>query len=463
MTAAAAKKLSSGLAVGMRGEGGERPRMRAYPEYKDSGVEWLGRVPSHWDVKAVKRLSPVLRGASPRPIDDPKYFDDEGEYAWTRIADVSKSGGFLRNCPQRLSDLGASKSVKLEPGSLFLSIAATVGKPCITEIKACIHDGFVYFPFLRENPKYLFYVFDSGELYKGLGKLGTQLNLNSDTVGAIKLSIPSRNEQDKIVVFLDRETARIDNLIAEKQNFINLLKEKRQALISHVVTKGLDPQAKMKDSGIEWLGEVPEHWGAPSLKHCCILLKDGTHTPPPRVDIGVPLLSVRNIVDGKFVFRDDDSMVSEESYNELTKYFTVNEKDVLLAIVGGTIGKTAIVEEMDRFHIQRSLAVFRTKPEVMLPEYLHLFFQSKYFYELLWANVGFSAQPGIYLGSLASFAVTLPPVIEQQQIVERLKLDLERSDLLIREVEESMELLREHRTALISAAVTGKIDVREQQ
>ena len=136
--------------------------MKAYPEYKESGVEWLGEVPSHWDVKAVKRLSPVLRGASPRPIDDPIYFDDDGEYVWARIADVTASDGFLNEAPQRLSQLGASKSVKLEPGSLFLSIAATVGKPCITNIKACIHDGFVYFPELKASPKFLQYVFESG-------------------------------------------------------------------------------------------------------------------------------------------------------------------------------------------------------------------------------------------------------------------------------------------------------------
>jgi len=114
-----------------------------YERYKDSGVEWLGAVPEHWDVISIKWLSPVLRGASPRPIDDSKYFDDDGEYAWVRIADVSASDGVLKETTQKLSTLGNSLSVKIAPGELFVSIAGTVGKPCISEIKACIHDGFV--------------------------------------------------------------------------------------------------------------------------------------------------------------------------------------------------------------------------------------------------------------------------------------------------------------------------------
>ena len=147
----------------------------AYPTYKPSGVEWLGDVPEHWTVKAIKWESPVLRGASPRPIDDPIFFDDEGEYSWVRISDVTAAGMYLAETEQRLSALGSSLSVKLDPGSLFLSIAGTVGKPAITKIKCCIHDGFVYFPNFKGDQRYLFYLFVSGEPYKGLGKLGTTI------------------------------------------------------------------------------------------------------------------------------------------------------------------------------------------------------------------------------------------------------------------------------------------------
>ena len=173
-------------------------------------------------------------------IDDPKYFDDDGEYAWVRIADVSASDTYLTTTAQRLSPLGASLSVKMQPGDLFLSIAGTVGKPCITKIKCCIHDGFVYFPTLTADRKFIYYIFAAGEAYKGLGKLGTQLNLNTDTVGEIKLPFPPIAEQQAIAAFLDRKTAQIDELIGKKERLIELLREYRQTLISAAVTGKID-------------------------------------------------------------------------------------------------------------------------------------------------------------------------------------------------------------------------------
>lgn len=207
---------------------------------KDSGVEWLGEVPAHWGVIAIKWLSPVLRGASPRPIDDPKYFDESGEYAWVRIADVSASDGTLRETTQTLSALGASLSVKMEPGEMFLSIAGTVGKPCITEIKACIHDGFVYFPSLSIDNKLLYRIFEVGTCYGGLGKMGTQLNLNTETVGGIQIGIPPNPEIARILEFIDRQSSAFDSLIGEAAKGVELLQERRSALISAAVTGKID-------------------------------------------------------------------------------------------------------------------------------------------------------------------------------------------------------------------------------
>ena len=189
---------------------------------KESNVEWLGKIPEHWNVLKIKRLSVVQRGASPRPIDDPKYFDESGEYGWVRISDVSSNNGILKETEQRLSDLGSSLSVKMEPGQLFISIAGTVGKPCITEIKACIHDGFVYFPKLTLNPWWLFRIFEAGVCYGGLGKLGTQLNLNTDTVGSIEVGIPPADEIESILSFISKSLEQSDGLIAEAQKIINI-------------------------------------------------------------------------------------------------------------------------------------------------------------------------------------------------------------------------------------------------
>jgi len=205
-------------------------------ELKDSGVEWIGQVPTHWKVKRIKRFAEVKRGASPRPIADPIYFDDNGEYAWVRIADVSASGRYLEKTTQMLSEIGASLSVKQYPGDLFISIAGTVGKPIITKIKCCIHDGFIWFDKPRFNKDFIYFIFSSEAPYQGLGKLGTQLNLNTDTIGQIFIPAPPDKEQEVIVDFLNKKTIQIDSLIDNINAQITMLEQYRKSLIHECVT-----------------------------------------------------------------------------------------------------------------------------------------------------------------------------------------------------------------------------------
>jgi len=221
---------------------------------KTSGVEWLGDVPEHWEVRRVKSLSLVKHGASPRPIADPKYFDEAGIYAWVRIADVTASSRYLERTTQKLSALGQSLSVRLEPGALFLSIAGSVGKPIITRIKCCIHDGFVYFPQFHGNVEFLYRVFASGTPFARLGKLGTQLNLNTETVGSIRLGWPLTEEQTAIVSFLDDATEDLDAAIKSARREISLLREYRTRLIADVVTGKLD----MREAAARLPDEVDE-------------------------------------------------------------------------------------------------------------------------------------------------------------------------------------------------------------
>ena len=223
-----------------------------YPAYKDSGVEWLGKVPEHWEVRRIKSLSMVKRGASPRPIADAKYFDDEGEYAWVRIADVTASDRYLEKTTQRLSPLGQSLSVELLPGSLFLSIAGSVGKPIITRIKCCIHDGFVYFPSFKGDAEFLYRVLSCKSLFGRLGKFGTQLNLNTDTVGGIYLGWPPEGEQTAIARYLDRASRRMQGTISATKRKIALLREYRTRLIADVVTGKVD----VREAAANWLPET---------------------------------------------------------------------------------------------------------------------------------------------------------------------------------------------------------------
>ena len=431
-----------------------------YPEYKDSGVEWLGEVPAHWPVISIKWLSPVQRGASPRPIDDPKYFDDDGEYSWVRIADVSASDGVLKETTQRLSELGSSLSVRLQPGELFVSIAGTVGKPCISEIKACIHDGFVYFPSLKIAPRFLFRLFEAGTCYAGLGKMGTQLNLNTDTIGSIRVGVPPRDEITKLLDFLDNETAKIDALVAEQEKLIALLKEKRQAVISHAVTKGLNPDAPMKDSGIEWLGEVPAHWDVMPLKRDLDFLTSGSRGWAEHYsDDGALFIRIGNLKRESLDLDLSDLQrvaVPDGAEGERTR---VLSGDVLFSITA-YLGSVAVVPaDLETAFVSQHIALARLTGKLLTPSWVGYVALSDIGKTYL-ATQGYGGtKVQLSLDDVANLVVPVPPVPEQLVIAERLRKQLEIFAGLAVEAESAIALLKERRSALISAAVTGKINV----
>jgi type I restriction enzyme S subunit len=432
-----------------------------YESYKDSGVEWLGEVPEHWEVISIKWLSPVQRGASPRPIDDPKYFDEDGEYAWVRIADVSASDGVLRETTQKLSVLGSSLSVKIAPGELFVSIAGTVGKPCISEIKACIHDGFVYFPRLKINPKLLYRIFESETCYGGLGKWGTQLNLNTDTIGSIRVALPPQKELSLVLSFLDRETAKIDVLIAEQQRLIELLKEKRQSVISHAVTKGLSPNAPMKDSGIEWLGEVPEHWEIQKFSRCAFFQEGPGLRNWQFTQDGIRVICVTNITEFGVNFSSYEKFISIDEYQTIYKHFTVSKGDLLLSSSGNSWGKVAEFESDEIAILNTStIRVNEISSRLIIRSYIKWLLVSGGTREQLGQFMTGSCQPNFGPTHLSRLFVAFPPSDEQQTITAFLDSETAKLDTLTAEAKTAITLLQERRTALISAAVTGKIDVR---
>jgi type I restriction enzyme S subunit len=404
-----------------------------YLTYKDSGVEWLGKVPEQWTVISIKWLSPVKRGASPRPIDDEKYFDDEGEFAWVRIADVSASDGVLVDTTQRLSHLGSSLSVKIAPGELFVSIAGTVGKPCISAIRACIHDGFVYFPTLKIDPKFLYRIFEGGGCYGGLGKWGTQLNLNTDTIGSIRVAVPPPSEMKHLLAFLDLETAKIDALVAEQQLLIELLKEKRQAVISHAVTKGLNSDAPMKDSGVEWLGEVPAHWEVKVIKRFSTLQRGHDLTDTERTEGSYPVVTSGGIsgTHGSFMARGP-------------------------GVVTGRYGSTGRLFYIEGDFWPHNTSLYVSNFHKNLPRFVWYSLQTVDFA----AHSAKAAVPGIDRNDIHVLPAVVPPISEQSEIVTYLDATTTKVDLLTTEAQRAIDLLQERRTALISAAVTGQIDVR---
>nr|AFM92595.1 type I restriction-modification system specificity determinant [Acaryochloris sp. HICR111A] len=427
---------------------------------KDSETNWISKVPQDWLVLSIKRLSRVRRGSSPRPIDAPEYFDDTGEYAWVRISDVTASEGRLTSTTQKLSELGASYSVKLNPGDLFLSIAGSVGKPCITEIKCCIHDGFVYFPGYKGDKKFLFYIFESGEAYGGLGKLGTQLNLNTDTVGWIQIPYPTVEVQKSIANFLDRKTAAISTLIAKKQRLIQLLEEKRTALINQAVTKGLTPNTPMKDSGIPWIGEIPEHWEVRRLKFALQQLVDCKNRTPEYVDDGkYAVVRTTNIRQGKFL-SENLLRTNRANYEKWTQR-AIPQSGHIIFTREAPAGEACKVPELPKVCLGQRTMLFIPNQRCLTSNFLLLSIYGGAVDGFVKSASSGSTVSHLRVEQVGDLPIFVPPLLEQKSISEEINFQLERQDNLVAITQLSIEKLREYRRSLITAAVTGKLDISE--
>jgi type I restriction enzyme S subunit len=430
--------------------------MQTYDKYKDSGVEWIGEVPEHWGVRKIKTLSLVKRGASPRPIDDPKYFDENGKYSWVRIADVSASDKYLYDTTQKLSKLGSSLSVKRHPGDLFVSIAGTVGKPIITRINCCIHDGFVYFPNLNKcDNTFLYYIFLSGQPYLGLGKMGTQLNLNTETIGNISISYPSESIQRLIVSYLDKKCADIDKVIATQQRRIELLQELKQSTITHAVTHGLNPNVKMKDSGVEWIGEVPEHWKVMKSSLMSSLIGSGTTPNTNNKDYyceneeeGYNWLQTGDLNNGLII--STLKKVTLKAVKECNlKFYTTGS--IVIAMYGATIGKVGILGFNTA--VNQACCVLSKTDKIVSKFVFYLFLSAKE--SLLISAIG-GGQPNISQEVIKKLKVVVPPLSEQRSIATYLDKKCVELDKSISKAQREIDLLQEYKQALITEVVTGK-------
>jgi type I restriction enzyme S subunit len=470
MTNLSGTNLNSRSAAGPgRGEDKESPSsLPRYAEYKDSGVASLGLVPSHWQIKRLRFVAEFNPSKS-----EVARLDRQMDVSFLPMDAIGDDGTIRLDETRTLAQVENGYTYFRDGDVVIAKIT-----PCFENGKGAFVRGLLNgvgfgtteLIVVRPKPKatssdYLEWLFVSPTFRKdaegAMYGAGGQKRVPDSFVRDYLDAVPPIEEQSAIATFLNRETGKIDALIAEQEKLLTLLAEKRQATISHAVTRGLNPNAPMKDSGVPWLGDVPAHWEVVPLKHLCSLLKDGTHLPPLRVEDGVPLLSVRNIDESVFAFREDDSMISTDDYVELCRAFVPQAGDVLMASVGATLGKVAVVPEvMSHFHIQRSLAIFRTISSVS-GSWLFYCISSGAFQSLLWANIGFSAQPGIYLGTLKDFQIPVPPVEEQKAIVSMMASEIGRLDALKSDAEHAISLLKERRGALIAAAVTGKIDVRQ--
>jgi type I restriction enzyme S subunit len=339
---------------------------------------------------------------------------DDAEVSFLPMEAIGEDGSLRLNAPRVAGEVREGYSYFADGDVAFAKVT-----PCFENGKGALMQGLagghgfgtteltVLRPKAALDARFLHY-FLSSPLFRlpGAGAMtgaGGLKRVPEEFTRNTQIPLPALKVQRRVANHLDRETARIDALIEKKTRFIELLREKRQALVTHAVTQGLDLQMPTKSIESDWLTCVPCRWHSIPLKYCTELLKDGTHLPPERVSAGVPLLSVRNLANGGFIRRDDDSLIAREDFEVLCRAFVPEAGDVMLAVVGATLGKCATVPpNFGEFHIQRSLAIFRGKSGLILNEWLRWTLTSSGFQSLLWEHAGFSAQPGIYLGTLGN-------------------------------------------------------------
>lgn len=286
------------------------------------------------------------------------------------------------------------------------------------------------------------------------------VHITKGDLGSFKIPVPSYSEQIKIAKFLDSETTKIDALIAEQERLIELLQEKRQAVISHAVTKGINPNAPMKDSGVEWLGEVPKHWEISPLNYALKAVGDVDHYMPESVDSGIPYAMTGDLEDiASNINLIECKQVSEEDYEKLSKKIQTQKGDLILARYA-TIGTVSYVDIDEKLLVSYSCVTIKVNPEKVAALHLFYFIKSQAFAEGIKSKINSNTQDNVGIGDLKKILIALPPMNEQMEIIEYLQSAASQADEQIQVSRHAVHLLKERRSALISAAVTGQIDVR---
>lgn len=412
-----------------------------YPTYKDSGVKWLGQVPVHWDVIQFKHFVDIQNGS------DHKHVEQAEGYP------VFGSGGIFTYASDFLYD----------GESVLLGRKGTIDKPLHITGRFWTVDTMYW---TKINPaasgRFTYY----SALTIPFDYYSTNTALPSMTKGALNSHLvvrPPLTEQTQIATFLDRETAKIDGLVAEQRQLMELLKEKRQAVISHAVTRGLNPDSPMKPSGVEWLGYVPAHWEIKPLKYVGAIVSGYAFSSGDFTSSGIRVLKIANIQTFKIDW-SDDSYLPMEFFMQHPK-FVVNSGDVVFALTRPIIStglKAAVIDiGSDQVLLNQRNALFRPFNGFSKHFVYQVLFSSS-FLVAFENKIDFTGQqPNISPIDIGDIKIPVPPLVEQVAIAEYVGALATDFDTLTAEAQHAIDLLQERRTALISAAVTGQIDVRE--
>jgi len=424
---------------------------KPYTKYKPSSVEWLGDVPEHWEVKKLKQTMSLITKKSNAETQNVALENIE---SW--------SGKYIPSDTEFDGD-----GVTFQVGDiLFGKLRPYLAKAYLAEFHgAAVGDFHVMRPIMMHlHGRYILYLILNKEVISLIdgSTFGAKMpRVNWEFMANIPIPLPTLPEQQAIATFLYRETGHIDALIAKKKKLLSLLAEQRTALISRAVTKGLNPSVKLKPSGVEWLGDVPEHWAMKKILFLLHRLQDGTHFSPESDYSGEYLYITAKNIKGNGIDLSDITFVTKEAHEEIYKRCPVKKGDVLYIKDGATAGIATVNNLEKEFSMLSSVAMLRPKPLALDSKFLTYHLNNQAFKKFVLNSLVGGAMTRFTIEIISKFRLITPPLPEQQAIADFLDCETAKIDALSAKVQTAIERLREYRTALISAAVTGKIDVRE--
>lgn len=435
---------------------------KTYDTYKDSGIAWIGEIPGEWEVKKLKYSCKLYGriGFRGYTADD---LVDEGEGAIT-LSPTNFDGMKLNysHCSFLNWDkYEESPEIKVYNGDVVLVKTASVGKCAYVSnlpLECTVNPQILVLKEHKDYSKFIAYLFNTklGEAYIDTTKGGSTIyTISQEKIGNYIFPFPPLSVQQSISSFLDTKCGEIDSLISIQEEMISELLAYKQSVITEAVTKGLDKKAKMKNSGVEWIGDIPEEWEVIKIQYLNQGLTDGTHGTYNRVDKGRLLLSSKNVREKDLLITDSESQISEEDYQSIISNGFPKKGDLLMCCIGASIGRCIIYKYDETYAFQRSVIFIRCN-KLIKPELLryNLLSNNSLLQELFLINQ--SAQAGLYQGQVKEIKVIVPPISKQKQIIDYLDEKTFQIDSLIALKQSKIESLKEYKKSIIYEYVTGK-------
>jgi type I restriction enzyme S subunit len=439
--------------------------LKPYPAMKDSGVPWLGRVPQHWEVRPVGGIGSLFKGNGGNKGDEVP-----AGIPCVRYGDLyTLHEFFITKSKSYVSKERAGAYTPIHYGDILFAASGEtdedIGRSSVNLIEGearCGGDVLVLRPEIPAVPRYLGYAGDSPASRwqkASMGRGFTVVHIYGSQLKRLQLPLPPLPEQSAIVRFLDHADRRIRRYVRAKQKLVKLLEEQKQAIIHRAVARGLDPDVRLKPSGVEWLGDVPEHWEVLSFTRIAVERADYRGATPTKTESGIFLVTAKNVRKGWIDYEASKEFVAEKDYATIMRR-GLPKRDDLLLTMEAPLGHAALVDREDIALAQR-IVRFRFDPNRLEATFVLRSVLSPYFQNQLLRRGTGSTALGIKASKLPQLQLLVPPLPEQRALLKWIDRECRPIDVAAGQAESEIALLREYRTRLIADVVTGKLDVRE--